>query len=313
MAAAVDPVAGRDAVFGAVHQELAGRPTVMVVEDVHWADDATLDVLRYLAWRIPALPSLLVLTYRDDELRDDHPLRRVLGALASQRVCRLALRPLSPSAVEELAGGRGADAGAVLAATAGNPFFVTEVLANPGVEVPATVRDAVLARLGGLGERTQRALELLSTVPGRPERWLVERLLGDAAALDEAERRGVLEADPGMSGSATSWPGGPSSASSPRAPASPATGGSWPSWPGAPTSSCRAWPTTPTGPATPRRSSATAWPPPGRRPGPAPSPRPWPTTSSSWAGPASCRASGWRPCWRRASGCSTTCPASTRR
>jgi len=169
----------------------------MVVEDVHWADDATLDVLRYLAWRIPALPSLLVLTYRDDELRDDHPLRRVLGAFASRRVCRLALRPLSPSAVEELAGGRGADAGAVLAATAGNPFFVTEVLANPGVEVPATVRDAVLARLGGLGEPTQRALELLSTVPGRPERWLVERLLGDPAALDEAERRGVLEADPG--------------------------------------------------------------------------------------------------------------------
>jgi hypothetical protein len=99
--------------------------------------------------------------------------------LASQRVCRLALRPLSPSAVEELAGGRGADAGAVLAATAGNPFFVTGVLANPGVEVPATVRDAVLAGWAGWAEPTQRALELFSTVPGRPERWLVERPLGD--------------------------------------------------------------------------------------------------------------------------------------
>jgi DNA-binding CsgD family transcriptional regulator/tetratricopeptide (TPR) repeat protein len=197
LAEAVDPVAGRDAVFGAVHQELAGRPTVMIVEDAHWADDATLDVLRYLAWRIPALPSVLVLTYRDDELGDDHPLRRVLGALAGPDVRRLVLRPLSAGAVEELSGG-GADAGAVLAATAGNPFFVTEVLANPGVEVPATVRDAVLARLGGLSEPTQRALELLSTVPGRVERWLVERLLGEqVTALDEAERRGVLEADPG--------------------------------------------------------------------------------------------------------------------
>jgi DNA-binding CsgD family transcriptional regulator/tetratricopeptide (TPR) repeat protein len=197
LAEAVDPVAGRDAVFGAVHQELAGRPTVMIVEDVHWADDATLDVLRYLAWRIPALPSVLVLTYRDDELGDDHPLRRVLGALAGPDVRRLVLRPLSAGAVEELSGG-GADAGAVLAATAGNPFFVTEVLANPGVELPATVRDAVLARLGGLSEPTQRALELLSTVPGRVERWLVERLLGEqVTALDEAERRGVLEADPG--------------------------------------------------------------------------------------------------------------------
>jgi len=82
-------------------------------------------------------------------------------------VPRLVLAPLSAGAVQELSGGRGADTGAVLAATAGNPFFVTEVLANPGVEVPATVRDAVLARLGGLGEPTQRALELLSTVPGR--------------------------------------------------------------------------------------------------------------------------------------------------
>jgi DNA-binding CsgD family transcriptional regulator/tetratricopeptide (TPR) repeat protein len=195
----VEGTNGRDAVFGAVHQELAGRPTVMVVEDVHWADDATLDIVRWLAWRIPALPSVLVLTYRDDELRDGHPLRRALGGLASQaNVRRLALRPLSSGAVEALAGGAGADAGAVLAATAGNPFFVTEVLANPGVEVPATVRDAVLARLGGLGEPTRRALELLSTVPGQAERWLVERLLGGrTAALEEAERRAMLEADPG--------------------------------------------------------------------------------------------------------------------
>jgi hypothetical protein len=131
LAEAVEPGAGREAVFGAVHQELAGRPTVLVVEDVHWADDATLDVLRYLAWRIRELPCVLVLTYRD-ELGGDHPLRRVLGALPHRRVRRLGLRPLSVGAVEELAGGHGADAAAVLAVTAGNPFFVTEVLANPG-------------------------------------------------------------------------------------------------------------------------------------------------------------------------------------
>jgi predicted ATPase len=133
---------------------------------VHWADDATLDVVRYLAWRIAELPSVLVLTYRDDELRDDHPLRRVLGALARQDVQRLALRRLSPGAVQELAGPHGADARAVLEATGGNPFFVTEVLASPDADVPATVRDAVLARLGQLGEDTQRSLELLSTIPG---------------------------------------------------------------------------------------------------------------------------------------------------
>jgi DNA-binding CsgD family transcriptional regulator/tetratricopeptide (TPR) repeat protein len=197
LAAAVEPGAGRDAVFGAVHQELARGPAVMLVEDVHWADDATLDVLRYLAWRIPDLPSVLVLTYREDELGGQHPLHRVLAALPHAEVRRLVLRPLSAGAVERLAGGH-ADAAAVLAATAGNPFFVTEVLANPGVEVPATVRDAVLARLAGLSEPTRRALELLATVPGQVERWLAEELLGDRlAALDEAERHGMLEADPG--------------------------------------------------------------------------------------------------------------------
>ena len=197
LAGVMEPGAGRDAVFGAVHQELAGRPTVMLVEDVHWADDATLDVLRYLAWRIPELPSVLVLTYREDELGGQHPLRRVLAALPHQEVRRLHLRPLSAGAVEELAGGHGADAAAVLAATAGNPFFVTEVLANPGVELPATVRDAVLARLEGLSEPTRQALELLATVPGQVERCLAEELLGgQVTALDEAERRGMLEADP---------------------------------------------------------------------------------------------------------------------
>jgi DNA-binding CsgD family transcriptional regulator/tetratricopeptide (TPR) repeat protein len=196
LAGALEPVAERDAVFGAAWQELADATTVMIVEDVHWADDATLDVLRYLAWRAGELPSVLVLTYRDEELRDDHPLRRLLGTLARRGVRRLEPRRLSAGAVERLAAARGLDPGVVLHATGGNPFFVAEVLASPDVEVPATVRDAVLARVAELGEGAQRSLELLSTVPGRVERWLVDGLLGDAAGqLEEAERRGLLEAD----------------------------------------------------------------------------------------------------------------------
>jgi predicted ATPase len=195
---ALEPVAERDAVFGAAYQELSDASTVMIVEDVHWADDATLDVLRYLAWRAGELPSVLVLTYRDEELRDDHPLRRLLGTLARQRVRRLTPRRLSPGAVERLAGERGLDPGTLLHATGGNPFFVTEVLASPEADVPATVRDAVLARVAELGEGAQRSLELLSIIPGQVEYWLVEGLLGDAAAeLEEAERRGLLEADDG--------------------------------------------------------------------------------------------------------------------
>jgi DNA-binding CsgD family transcriptional regulator/tetratricopeptide (TPR) repeat protein len=181
-----------------VQRELQHASTVMIVEDVHWADDATLDVLRYLARRLADLPSLLVLTYNGDLVGAEHPLRRVLGVLAGQDVRRIALGRLSREAVATLSLGRGADVDAVYLATMGNPFFVTELLASPDVDLPATVRDAVLARLGDLGEDTQQALELLSTVPGHAERWLVEALLGDgAAALDEAERRGFLESDRG--------------------------------------------------------------------------------------------------------------------
>jgi DNA-binding CsgD family transcriptional regulator/tetratricopeptide (TPR) repeat protein len=198
LAQAVRPGAERDEIFGAALRELERGPTVMVVEDVHWADDATLDVLRYLVRRIAELPGVLVLTYRDDDVGGDHPLRQVLGLLAGQDVRRIALGRLSRRAVEELSLDHGVDADAVFRATAGNPFFVTELLASPDADLPATVRDAVLARLGELSDATQRSLELLSTVPGQVERWLVEELLGDGTqTLDEAERRGFLEADSG--------------------------------------------------------------------------------------------------------------------
>jgi predicted ATPase len=181
----------------ALHRQLAGRPALLVVEDLHWADDATLDVVRWLAWRLPELPCLLVLTYRDDEPGEAAGLRRALGALARQRAQRIGLRRLSAAAVQELSAASGADGGAVLSATGGNPFFVSEVLANPDEPVPATVRDAALARLEGLSDGARRSLELLSTIPGQVERWLAEPLLAEhPAALDEAERRGLLEADP---------------------------------------------------------------------------------------------------------------------
>ena len=108
-----------------------------------------------------------------------------LGELSAGSLSELHLPPLSVAAVARLSGDS-VRATAIHDATKGNPFFVTEVLANPGVEVPATVRDAVLTRLGGLSEPTQRALELLSTVPGQAERWLVEALLDNTAVLDEA-------------------------------------------------------------------------------------------------------------------------------
>src|SRR3954452_22779942 len=101
---------GSDGLFGAAQQELAdpAGPTVLVVEDVHWADSATLDVLRYVGRRVPALPSLVVLTYRGDELVHHHPLRNVLGALPSS-THRLSLSGLSLGAVAALAAGTAVD------------------------------------------------------------------------------------------------------------------------------------------------------------------------------------------------------------
>jgi DNA-binding CsgD family transcriptional regulator/energy-coupling factor transporter ATP-binding protein EcfA2 len=195
----------RDAVLAALPAELdwAGHPTVLVVEDVHWADEATLDVLGYLARRIAGLPALLVLTYRDDELTREHPLQQLLGqASAAGRVRRLPLRRLSEDAVRWLSAASRVDADEVFALTSGNPFFVTEVLAaGDGDRVPSTVADAVLARVRRLDAATQDALEQLAVVPSVVERWLVDALVaGGLAALVAAEERGLLTVSPASVG-----------------------------------------------------------------------------------------------------------------
>jgi DNA-binding CsgD family transcriptional regulator/tetratricopeptide (TPR) repeat protein len=184
-----------DGVFAAVLEELVEeRPSVLVVEDVHWADDATLDVLGFTARRVEPLGAVLVVTMRDDEIDPRHPLQRLLGALAGCPVHRVALPPLSPRAVRTLAAGTGRDPAALHALTRGNPFFVTEALAGPGDEVPVTVKDAVLARLRRLEGPGREALEQLSVVPSQVSPELAGVLLGaDAGALADAELAGLIE------------------------------------------------------------------------------------------------------------------------
>lgn len=159
-------------------------PTVVVLEDVHWADQATLDALRVLGRRIDATPSLVLATYRDDEIAGDHPLRVVLGELASaEAVSRLAVPRLSLEAVHELAEPHGADAEAIHRLTQGNAFFVTEILAAGGSTLPETVRDAVLARAAALEPEARRLLDVVAVVPARTELWLL-----DAVARDELDQ-----------------------------------------------------------------------------------------------------------------------------
>ena len=186
---------GADAVFGALVEEMTGRPpTALLVEDLHWADDATVDALAYLARRLDRLPAVLVLTYRDDSVAAQHPLHRLLGALAGGRVHRLVLTPLSPRAVGDLAGDSAWDPAVLHELTGGNPFYLTEALAAPSAEVPATVADAVMAGIHRLAEPARDAVEQLAVVPRLVDFELAEALLGvRLEALSEAENRGIIE------------------------------------------------------------------------------------------------------------------------
>jgi DNA-binding CsgD family transcriptional regulator/tetratricopeptide (TPR) repeat protein len=159
--------------------ELRRRPpTVLVLEDLHWADEATLDVLRLLARRVASVPVLVLASFRDDELGQARQLRIVLGELVG-RPGRLTVVPLSPAAVSELAGPFGVDGQELYRTTGGNPFFVTEVLEAGGDGIPGTVRDAVLARAGRLPDPARRLLQSAAVVPGRVEVWLLEALAGE--------------------------------------------------------------------------------------------------------------------------------------
>jgi DNA-binding CsgD family transcriptional regulator/tetratricopeptide (TPR) repeat protein len=170
------------------------RSCVLVLEDTQWADEATLDLILYLGRRVARTRSLLVLTYRDGEVDDNHPLRRVLGQLPHDRVTRLSLRGLDLEAVRTMLDGSGLDAAAVHALTGGNPLFVREVLASgTTTSVPSSVRDAVIARGARLSPDARRVVDLVSVSPGSTELAVVESVLGEvAAAVQEASCRGLL-------------------------------------------------------------------------------------------------------------------------
>lgn len=182
----------------ALIDELDGRvPVVVVLEDIHWADEATLDVVRLVARRLDAVPALFVASYRDEQLHRLHPLRVLLGELpGAAGVTRVELQGLSREAVASLAEPTGVDAGELHDKTLGNPFFVTEVLAAGTEWVPPTVRDAVLARVARLSPEARALLDAVAVVPRRVEVWLLEALTqGALSALDECLESGILRAE----------------------------------------------------------------------------------------------------------------------
>ncbi|HEY0574810.1 MAG TPA: AAA family ATPase [Pseudonocardia sp.] len=190
--------------FDCVLAELAGhhRPSVLVFDDLHWADEATLDLVRYLARRLGQVPALLVVIHRDDEIGRTHPLSVLLGDLAPlPGIERVALSRLSRAAVAELSAGRDVDVERLYAVTSGNPFFVTEVLAAPAGAMPATVRAAVQGRLARLSSAGLAVVEALAVLGTSARLDLVADLVADAhEGLSDALERGLLIADASIVG-----------------------------------------------------------------------------------------------------------------
>jgi DNA-binding CsgD family transcriptional regulator len=171
-----------------------GPPCIVILEDLHWADDATLDVVRLLARKVESAPVLAIGTYRDDQIDRTHPLRLLIGDIAtSPAIARIALGPLSAAAVAGLASPYGLDGAELYRKTGGNPFFVTEVLAAGGDVLPTTVQDAVLARVARLGPVARRLVEMVAIVPTGVDLSILEAMDADAVAgLEECLASGVL-------------------------------------------------------------------------------------------------------------------------
>ncbi|WP_224546072.1 helix-turn-helix transcriptional regulator [Mesorhizobium sp. CA16] len=174
----------------------AKGPSLLVIEDLHWADDATLDFVRFLGRRIANTHILLLITARTDRSEGQMRVRRALGEIPAGNIQRIEVPLLSESAVLSLAAAAARDGDAIYRATAGNAFFVTELLAAAvDGALPASVRDAVLARAERLSPGARSMLDAVSVFPRRADAWALSGLCGIAAAgqLAECVANGLLE------------------------------------------------------------------------------------------------------------------------
>jgi DNA-binding CsgD family transcriptional regulator/tetratricopeptide (TPR) repeat protein len=185
--------------FGAVLRLLtSGRePGLLLIEDIHWADDPTLDLLRYLGRRLRAARMLVVATFRNDEATSRDRLAALWGDLPLDSRERIELHALSPAAVSALAARNNHSDTDLYAVTGGNPFHVTEFLATDRVSVPRSVRDATLARTVRLSSRARRSLDCASIFPRTIDQSLLRELSDDAefAGVEECMRAGMLNAN----------------------------------------------------------------------------------------------------------------------
>ncbi len=174
-------------------EALASTPTALVVEDLHWVDAASVEVLRFLARRIGSAPLALLVSYRADEIGPRHSARGLLGDLARlDGLTTLRLRPLSVAAVERLVEGTGLAADRVHQVTGGNPFFVAEVVKDPDLPLPVSVRDAVLARTLDVAPEDLEVLQLVACAPDRLDDRVLPAVGVDLPTLRRLDATGLL-------------------------------------------------------------------------------------------------------------------------
>ncbi len=186
----------RPRVFRSVLGFLDGTdgPAVVVIEDAHWADEATLDLIKHVGRRIGERRGVLIVTCRDVGMTGGDALTGVIGDLPNDVVVRLSLQSLTAWAVGELARSSGRSGVGLLEQSGGNPLFVTELLRNDGGAVPASIRELTLSRMSRLGPEARSLLSLVAVVPGRMDHALAQVCAGpDMGGLDECEAYGLLE------------------------------------------------------------------------------------------------------------------------
>ena len=178
--------------------QASNRPIIIFLEDMHWADQGTLDWFKYIGRRIRALPVLLILSFRDDEVPLSHPLSSAIGQIPASNYHRLQLSPLSVDGISEMALPDGVSAAALYQTTGGNPFFVTEILndQDASTDVPQSVKDAVNSRVNRLPRDLQSFLEMSACHPTSIRTEILHALHGDyyTGALAEATRLKLLVA-----------------------------------------------------------------------------------------------------------------------
>lgn len=167
-------------------------PRVVVLDDMQWADDATLDLVRVVGRRLRSVAGLIIVSLRHDDLHPGHPVRLALGDLPATSTTTLTVPGLSRPTVEALTAGTPIDGAALHAATGGNPFYVTEVVAAGCADVPVTVRDAVLARANRLPTTARAVLHVVAVAGSRCERSVLRTICGPDAAIDVCLDTGML-------------------------------------------------------------------------------------------------------------------------